>query len=288
MLVWLFFFVVLTILLLVFVIFYFISGGMVYFPAWLVEVMLSFYWFSGIFKVLKDKYFDPTRLTPVPPLFQSLAVSCFLGHIAAAYLLSLGILPWFTDSLLRRILLSYIGSLLVGVYAPMAVAEFWYPRWVRKQESEAAGAEEIVALALTCPAARRFVEVFPGCQAYIFNNQVKNAEAACLLAFRRERTERPGLWEEFTLEVPVAWRSQHAAGERIHPDRYIFQTDDEGSTVMHLPDPARWEDHAQPRPLEESWLECFDRMVNRYPPLGRMPFHLAVHPAPCRKIRPPV
>ncbi|MFB3788902.1 MAG: hypothetical protein ACE15F_21285 [bacterium] len=288
MLLWLFFFTVLTVLLLIFLIFYFVSGGMVWFPGWLVEIMLSFYWYSAIGKVLKDKYFDPTRLTPIPPFYQSLVVYCFLGHAAAAYALSLGILPWLTDSIPRRILTAYLGSLFVLVYAPMAGAEFWYPRWVRKQEAEAAGAEEIASLALACPAARRFAELFPGCRVYVFNNKVKNAEASCLLAYRRERTERPGLWEEFTLEIPVAWRSRNAACERIQPGWYIFQSDDDGSTVMHLPDPERWESHAQPRPLEEAWLERFDRMVNRYPPMGTMPFRLAVHPVPWREMRPAV
>jgi len=284
MLVWLYFFVVLTISLVMFGLFYSISKGEVSVPAWLVEVMISFFWFSVVFKVLKDRYFDPTRPSPAPQILQSMVGCCFLGCVAIAYGLSLGFLPWFTDSVMHRILLAYLGGLAVVVYAPMAVAEFWYPRWARKQESVSARGEEIYALALECPAVKRFTALFPGCRVFVFNNKVKNVEASCLLAFRRERKERPGLWEEISLEVPVDWRARRAAASRIKPDRYIFQTGEEGSAVMHLSEPENWEVHANSTPLDEALLETFDRMVNRYPPMDKLPFRLAIHPVEYEEI----
>jgi len=53
---------------------------------------------------------------------------------------------------------------------------------------------------------------------------------------------------------------------------------------MHLSEPENWEVHANSTPLDEALLETFDRMVNRYPPMDKLPFRLAIHPVEYEEI----
>lgn len=279
-----FFFVVVTMEILVGVILFFFTGVSV-FPPWLWEILFSYYWFAALFSSMNKKYFGATQSAhPFIWDLKPFAAWLFVIHLISAYLLTFGILPWWNFSLFMRVLIAYPGSYAITFAIPIQIALVAYPRFLKKQKLPGSDPKAIQKLALQCELVQTFVGHFLEVRTFVCDHARKNQVATCFFAHRIPRSERPGLWEEAVVAVPVDINAQKALCKKVKVDRYLFQVEEERSTVFHLPVDDWLEAHSRPTPLEKDILDRFDTLFDRFPSMQEIPFPLALRQVPYERI----
>jgi hypothetical protein len=255
------------------------------YPAWLWEVLFSFYWFSFVFATLNKKYFDVTQPRSYVWELKPLAGWALSIHFVSAYLLSLAILPLMGVALLPRVLIAYLGSYALSVAIPMQLAMMFYPRYQKRLESDRIPASQIRDMALRSPSAQQFTQRYPNYLAFVCDNAHKNKVASCLFLDRRSRPEREGFMEDIVLEIPVDMQTKEPIEDKIKTSHYVYRNGAEGCAVMHLSDKETTGDGDRaPEPLDFDLLRRFDSLMERFPLLDKIPFPLAVRDTPHERI----
>lgn len=255
------------------------------YPAWLWEVLFSFYWFSFVFKSLNKKYFDVTQTRSYVWELKPVATWALSAHFVFVYLLSMAILPLMGVALLPRVLIAYLGSYIACVAIPMQLALWLYPRYQKNLESDRIPAAQIRDMALRCPAAQAFIQRHPNYLTFVCDNANKNEVASCLLLDRRSRSEREGFMEDVVLEIPVDMQNKAPIEEKIKASHYVYRNGTEGSAVLHLSEreiPGAVD--RAPEPLDFDLLRRFDSLMERFPLLDKIPFPLAVRNTPYERV----
>ncbi len=254
--------------------------GLNVFPAWLWEVLFSFYWFAGALGSLNRKFCDLTKhrsnfIWDLKPMIGYV----FMTHLVTAYLLTFAILPILSVNWGLRLLIAYPVCYIFTVAIPMQLAVIFYPKFQKKMESERIDPKIIRDTALQCDAAQAFIDAFPDCKTYVCDKAFKNQYASCLFVHRKQRPEYEGITEDAVIEIPVDMNSRQPQCARIKTQRYIFQTQNDKSAVYQLPCDDIIKQHQDDAPLDGDIMEKFDASFYRFPSLHNAPFSLAVRDA---------
>lgn len=255
---------------------------LIIYPAWLNEIMIGFYWFAFVYWFARLRVANDEKRSEYKEFIIEKTGVWFCVHVVSAYVFSFALL--YQQPALVRYPVSYLGTFVLTMILPVLYYRYRFPRWQAKLESNQLSLSSLRKIALRCEDARRFVELFPSHRVFVYDNKVKNTVATCLLAHRTYRTERPDLQEEITLEIPIDIKKKRPVESGVKRSRYIFQTDDELGTVMHLHDTEQWDLHRSYDPLDQDTLRKFDTMINRFPSLRVTPFPLAVRKVPFEMI----
>ena len=237
--------------------------GLCVYPAWLIELQIAFFWFSGVFRYVKhkilmeaDKNYDQWDLKP------------FVGYLFVAHIM----FTFFLRFVFREnVYIAYLGTFIVGVVLPASVAFALYPRWLKRQETTKFKPGDIKEMAMKSALALQFMACFPEAKIYVSGHARKHEVGFCLFLYRRKREERPALWEDVLLEVAVDLKRKTALAGREQAQRYIFETVEELSAVFSLPPEAVWDEQELAKPLEEDILKRFDTLLARFPTLSQAP-----------------
>ncbi|MDP8246464.1 MAG: hypothetical protein P9L94_20450 [Candidatus Hinthialibacter antarcticus] len=236
------------------------------YPSWLVECHYAYYWFSAVLLVLLDKFSaDFLKRTYMQDL-QWMVDKVLLAHIATVVPLRLLGIPW---------QIAYGGSFVLTVVAPVAFASWYYPRWLKKQETEVIGAASIADIAKGCETVQRFLDYFPAARLYVFDNKIKNNSAICLFQIRRKRHEREGLMEDILLQIPVDLKRLQPVEKDVKLSRYLFYEEDQRASAFHLPEPTLDDLQTFEAPPDEFSLDKIDSALYRHPSLTDVPLPIA-------------
>lgn len=257
-----------------------IAGGHGFLPHWLVEILLSLFWFTYVFRMVNQRFFDITRPRSSLAEHKDFVGSCIMGHIVLAYLLSFILLPVFGVSGFARILAAYGGSFFLALYLPLLVADYYLPYKEKQMETERVNPEELKVAALQDERARKFIQTYPEAQAYVFNHVKKNERGVCVFLYRRPRTELANLWEDITLEVPVHMDTLEPAREKVVLARYLHHTEDGQTAVLNLPAEHDLLESNPTGSLSEETISQLDYQPYRYQSLEAAPFIVVNQKAP--------
>ncbi len=244
------------------------AGNISLYPPWLVELHISFFWYSWVFSALNRRLFDITKKNTY-----KWDVKSYVGKLFFAYLVISNTLRF---ALGFDILISYLITLLVVIVIPLYLAFLFHPVMERHEAKSRITGKEMKEIALKNPLACQFMAHYPQSKTYIFENQNKHDIGTCILLFRREREERNEIWEDILLEIPIDMKKKEPlnGSEKFH--RYIFSHAEEGSCVLELSPEGILERDVIDKPLEKFDLDRFDSLFARFPPLQEIPLPIAV------------
>ncbi len=247
---------------------YFIGGKIPsFYPPWLFELHLAFFWYSAIYGSLKRKFCDVTR-------------GSNLWEMAS--LIPKLLLPYLGISLLARfaldqsILVAYGVTWFLCVFLPMYIAIYLYPRKQAKLEEERIAPEKIQNIAEQHPLAQRFFSHYPEKRVDIIDNQRKKNVAICVFSHRISRPERAEMQEDLVLEIPVDLKARIPLEEQGNISRYIFYTNENRSAVIELDDKRILTLDERKKSLDEFTLSRYDTAFERFPSLLDNPLPVAV------------
>ncbi|MBZ0258005.1 hypothetical protein K8I31_18210, partial [bacterium] len=225
------------------------TSGYQLYPDWLVECHYAYFWFSAVLHYLLDHF--SSKFEKYNPLqeIQWMVDKVLIAHIVTVIPLRLFGVPW---------QLAYGGSLLVTVVAPVGFATWYYPRWLKKQETEVFDAKSIVKAAKKSDGVLRFLAMYPAVSQYVFDNKLRNQNAVCLIQMRRSRPERDGLMEDILLQIPVDLKTLQPIEKELKFSRYLFYQVDERTSAFHLPDPSLDDVNSFDDPPDEFSLDKID------------------------------
>ena len=244
------------------------TRGIVIYPVEIVEVQLSFYWFSLVFHYLNTYFHDiagtRSELTDISPVLSCL----FVAHMISAYIMRFG--------LNLHYIYSYFGSFLAIIVIPLPIISFLYRRYRKAQKNVQVPAIKVKNSALQNPVAEAFVQQYPSIRTFVYNHLRENQTARCLFLHRRRRDEKPDLYEDILLEIPVDLKSLQPLPGQERVTNYLFQTTHEASAVLEQPLDEAWHPLALEKPLDADTLEKMDYLIPRYPSLLDKPLPLVI------------
>lgn len=243
---------------------------------WGVELLVSPLWFVVLFRSINRSFFDVTKKRGFIWEIKPLIAWLYSINIATTYMLSWVVLPLFTDRSIVRIPVAYVGSYCLFFLLPTYAILWFYPVWQKRLEQERLTPGEIYSMAMQSDAARQFARWFPDHTAYIIDNAMRNRVSTCLLLHRKHRPEIDGLMEDAVLEVPIDLESRQVLHNQIKQSRYIFRDSPDASSLLHLDETPEWRHHRQTIRLDDSILNRFNSLVDRYPTLADAPFQIAI------------
>ncbi|MEW6236910.1 MAG: prepilin-type N-terminal cleavage/methylation domain-containing protein [Candidatus Omnitrophota bacterium] len=247
-------------------------------PLWLVELILSIGWFAFQYffikwlirlSILSKGYFQE---------YKTLLVWGYQTQIVAAYILRFYVLRDADIAYFHKLGISYLGTYVIFFVLPLAGIWIFHPLFHPKKEAAKWDAKTVKKIALQCVQAQKFYERYPKCRIYVFDHPLKDRYVHCVFTQRIRRHEREDLFEDRLLEVPVDWKKRTVWEEEIQQRRYIFQSGENGSTVLELPAGDSYP--RKEEPLEEESLQRFDDSFNRFPSLDSAPLPAAIQRSP--------
>ncbi len=241
---------------------------------WILEVGAALVWFALSFAILRRTIWDVTiRRTIMWDIKQIVAI-LFMLHIAIAFLLRF--------SYHQNLLFSYLAPLALFVIFPITAYPLLRTLFIKLSRSRRLGAERIKTIAFNTNAAQQFLKKYPDSRIYIYDHDRKHQIGVCLLQYRRARNERPDLYEDLLLEIPVNLQQKSVIEGKERFMRYIFQPYREGSIIMELPDEMPELDNSsnESNSLDQQVLSHFDGIMNAFPSLEQSPLPIAIRNIP--------
>ncbi len=236
------------------------------YPSWLLECHYAYYYFSAVLAFLLDKFSSPFLSKNYMQDIQWMVDKVFIAHIVTVIPMRLLGVYW---------LAAYGGSLIVAVVIPVAFAWWYYPRWLKKQESEVINAESMVEIAKQSQVTQTFLEMFPAARIYVFDNKARNDRATCLFLMRRERIERDNLLEDVLLQIPIDLKQQAPIEKDARFLRYLFYEENGAASAFHLPEPTLDNPDSFDAPPDRFSLDKIDSAPSRHPSLKDAPLPIA-------------
>lgn len=236
------------------------------YPPWLLECHYAYYWFSVVLLALFDKFSANFLKSTYMEDLQWMVDKVLIVHIATVIPLRLLGFHW---------LAVYGGSFVVTVVAPVAFASWYYPRWLKKQESEVINSASIIEIAKQSQAVQMFLKLFPAARMYVFDNKLKHDRATCLMQMRRKRHERDGLLEDVLLQIAVDLKGLKPIEKDVKLSRYLFYEEDGRSSALHLPEPTLDDADTFNAPPDDFSLDKIDSAPYRHPSLVEAPLPIA-------------
>ncbi|RJP33339.1 MAG: hypothetical protein C4527_04620 [Candidatus Omnitrophota bacterium] len=238
------------------------------YPPWLIELHLSFFWFSYVFSCLRRRFFDVTKKNVYKFNMRKLLGNLFFAHLVAANLLRF--------ALGQGILVSYVGSLIGTIVIPLMAAFLIQPMLEKHAAKPRIRGADMKEIALQSATVKKFLSQFPQCKAFVFENENRHDVGTCIFLHRRIRPERNDIFEDVLVEIPIDLKKRMPLQGTEKYRRYIFALAEEGSCVLDLPCEGILERTILDTPLETFDLERFDSLLVRFPSLRDVPLPVAV------------
>lgn len=238
-------------------------------PSQILEFLFSLGLFVVLFLILRKVLFEFTREGHYLFYYRRTIWVLFLAHIGVIYLLRFvfDITPLF----------AYAASISGVVILPIAGICIYIAMNERRSETTKMEAVRVKQIAMECELARDFVKRFPDCRIFVFDNVAKNRFGKCLFLHRSKRPEGEKLSEDLILEIQVDMKRKHPIASEPAYNRYIFQPEEFGSTVLDLPCP---EIPDSSLPLSEMVMNRFNAVLGEYPSLDDVPLPIAARNVP--------
>ena len=241
---------------------------------WILEVSAALVWFALSFAILRRTIWDVTIRRTIMWDIRQIVTLLFALHIAVAFLLRF----YYKQDLL----FSYLSPLVLLVAFPLIAYPLLRSLLIKLFQSRRLSAERIMAIASTTDAAKQFLQKYPDSRIYIYDHDRNHKVGVCLLQYRRTRDERPDLYEDVLLEIPINLKQKRVVEGKERFTHYIFQPYREGSIIMELPDdiPQIYNYSNESNSLDQQVLSHFDGIINAFPSLEKSPLPIAIRNIP--------
>ncbi len=241
---------------------------------WILEVGAALVWFALSFAILRRTIWDVTTRRTIMWDIKQVVGFLFVLHIAVAFLLRF----YYKQDLL----FSYLSPLVLFVAFPLITYPLLKTLFIKLSKSRRLSAERIKTIASNTNAAKQFLLKYPGSKIYIYDHDRNHQVGVCLLQYRRTRDERPDLYEDLLLEIPINLKQKRVVEGKENFMHYIFQPYREGSIIMELPDdiPQIYNSSDESNSLDQQVLSHFDGIMNAFPSLEQSPLPIAIRNIP--------
>ncbi|MFH1744367.1 MAG: hypothetical protein ABIH23_35640 [bacterium] len=241
--------------------------GLWLYPSWLTQILLSFYPFSILFRLLNDYFFDPLKK-------REESIYEWGPVLHWGYMLSILVFFCLLFALHFPFVLSFLISVVVCVVLPIVGYQIYRPLQIRYGETERWSAAKIADVAREHKKFQAFLEKAGKARLFVTDTKCQYIYARVCALHRFVLPEDPPVIQDAVFEVQVHMRRKRVVEGSEVFQSYLFRPEEECSVFVL---PIRFENWKPNDPVnvDRVILEQLDTVPTRFPNLDRYPLPIA-------------